>query len=70
MATLLDAPVVPRTSSELLRARETPDTIRRQLAALPKPGLDSIGRVEANIVSERKERLLLELGILEGWINR
>ena len=26
MATLLDAPVVPRTSSELLRARETPDT--------------------------------------------
>ena len=69
MATMLDEPVLPRTSHELLRMRETPDTIRRQLAALPKLGFESISPVEAKIISQRKERLLLELGILEGWIH-
>jgi hypothetical protein len=69
MATMLDEPVLPRTPHELLRARETPDTIRRQLAALPKLGFESISPVEAKIISQRKERLLLELGILEGWIH-
>ena len=70
MATMLEGSVLPRTSNELLAAHETPATIRRQLAALPKSGLDSISPVEAKIISQRKERLLLELGILECWINR
>ena len=69
MATMLDQPVFPRTPPELLRARETPDTIRRQLAALPKLGFESVSPVEAKIISQRKERLLLERGILEGWIH-
>ena len=69
MAAMLDGPVSPRTTNELLRARETPDTIRRQLAALPRFGVDTSGPAEAKIISQRKERLLLELGILEGWID-
>ena len=69
MATMLDEPVLPRSSNELLGARETPDTIRRQLAALPKPGLSIESPVEAKIISRRKERLLRELAILEGWID-
>ena len=69
MATMVDDRVLPRTSEELLRARETPDAVRRQLAALPKIGLDYTSPVEAKIISQRKERLLLELGILEGWIK-
>ena len=35
-------------------------------AALPKLGFESISPVEAKIISQRKEWLLLELGILEG----
>jgi hypothetical protein len=69
MATMLIEPVLPRSSAELLRARETPDTVRRQLAALPRLGFDSITPTEATIISQRKERLLRELGILEGWIH-
>jgi hypothetical protein len=48
---------------------ETPATIRRQLAALPKLGFESMPPAEAKIILQRKERLLMELGILEGWIN-
>ena len=69
MATILDWPVVPRTSNELLRARETPATIRRQLDPRPKPGVDTLSPAEAKIISERKELLLLELGVLEGCVN-
>ena len=68
MATMLEGPAVPRTSGELLAARETPETIRRQLAALPKPGLDCGNSFEVKIISRRRERLLWELGILEGWV--
>jgi hypothetical protein len=67
---MLDGPVFPRTSIELLSARETPDTIRRQLAALPKFGVDTQSPAEAKLIAQHKERLLLELGILEGWINK
>jgi hypothetical protein len=69
MATMLQEPMFPRSSHELRGARETPDTIRRQLTALPRPGVDIKNSVEAKIISLRKERLLRELAILEGWID-